>query len=231
MRRRFIVFSSILFLLIFIPGSVAFIVLMEKFQYKNAGHELTQAAEIEKTKLEAYMNSEIAVALKMADSPLILRHFLNPADSELKKTAFDEIEGYRRAFAGNNVFWISSADKKYYFGDKYIYTLDPAEESSQWYNEIMEYPERYRLMVNFNIGIKKIMLWIDAPVFDNKYEPVGVVGTGVNLSDFVDAVYQSHELNSELYFFNDAGEITGANDVSLVENKISITGALVSRHR
>jgi len=61
MRRRFIVFSSILFFLIFIFGSAAFIVLMYKNHYKSIRYELMQTIEIERLKLEASLNSEIAI--------------------------------------------------------------------------------------------------------------------------------------------------------------------------
>jgi diguanylate cyclase (GGDEF)-like protein len=61
MRRRFIIFSSVLFLLILILGSSTFIVLMERIQYKNSGYELMRIIQIEQFKLEASMNSEIAM--------------------------------------------------------------------------------------------------------------------------------------------------------------------------
>jgi len=223
MRRRFIVFSSVLFLLIFIFGTAAFIILMEKIQYRNAGHELVQTIEIERLKIEASINSEIAIALKMADSHLIRQYFLNPTDAKLRESAFEEIAGYRRAFTENNVFWINDIDKNYYFGDEYIYTLDTAEESSFWYNDIMKKSDAYSLMVNFDIGIKKIMLWIDAPVFNNKHEPIGIVGTGVSLSDFVNIIYQNYRKTAELYFFNELGEVTGTNDIGIIEHKTKVT--------
>jgi methyl-accepting chemotaxis protein len=86
----------------------------------------------------------------------------------LRKPAFEEIAEYRKAFASNNVFWINDSDKKYYFSDAYVYTLEPAEESSEWYNAIMENPCSYQVKVNFDAGLNKTMLWIDAPIFDDE---------------------------------------------------------------
>jgi len=227
MRRRFIIFSFILFLLIFIPGSVTFTILMDKIQYDNARHELMQSVEIERLKLEASINSEIAIALRMADSPLIQWYFLDPGDEDIRQIALGEIAGYRRAFTGKNVFWISDTDKKYYFNDEYVYTIDPSDESSWWYNSIMTDPVPYSLTVNFDIGIQKTMLWIDVPVLGNDHKPVGIVGTGVNLSDFIKVVNQDNSgTEDELYFFNAAGEIINAKDVNLVEKKANITDAL-----
>jgi len=199
---------------------------MSKNYDKNIRYELMQTIEVKRLKLEVYVNSEIAIALKMAGSPLIKRYFLNPADRELQKITFEEIAEYRKAFIGKNVFWINDNDKKYYFGDEYAYTLDTAEESSSWYNIIMKKNEPYNLAVNFDIGIKKIMLWIDATVFDNNQKPIGIVGTGVNLSDVINAIYHDYSGTEELYFFNAAGEITEARNIALVENKVNITEVL-----
>ena len=227
MRRRLIIFSFVLFLLIFIPGSITFTILMEKIQYNNAGHELIQTVEIERLKLEASINSEIAIALRMADSPLIQWYFLNPEDEDIKQIALGEIAGYCRAFTGKNVFWVSDIDKKYYFNDEYVYTIDPSDESSWWYNSIMTNPVPYSLTVNYDVGIQKTMLWIDVPVLDNDHKPVGIVGTGVNLSDFINAVNHNHlGTEDELYFFNAAGEIIKAKDVNLVAKKANITEVL-----
>jgi diguanylate cyclase (GGDEF)-like protein len=227
LRLRVIIFSSILFLLIFIPGSITFTILMDKIQYDNAGQELMQTVEIERLKLEASINSEIAIALRMADSPLLQRYFINPEDEEIKQIALGEVAGYRRAFTGKNVFWISDINKKYYFNDEYVYTIDPSDESSWWYNSIMTNPVPYSLTVNFDVGIQKTLLWIDVPVLDNDHKPVGIVGTGVNLSDFINAVNQNNsETEDELYFFNAAGEIITAKDVDLVEKKVNITEVL-----
>jgi methyl-accepting chemotaxis protein len=200
---------------------------MNKIQYDNAGRELMQTIEIERLKLEASINSEIAIARRMADSPLIQRHFLDPEDEDMKQITLEEIAGYRRAFAGNNVFWISDTDKKYYFNDEYVYTINPSDESSWWYNSIMENPTPYIFNVNFDIGIKKTMLWINAPVFDNNQKPAGIVGTGINLSDFINAINHNYSgIEDKLYFFNSHGEIIKAKEVDLVEKKANITEVL-----
>jgi len=226
MRRRFVIFSSVLFTLVFVLGSAIFIVLMNQIMHKSAGKEVSHVVEMERFKLEVSINSEIAIALKMADSPIIQRYFLNPEDSELQKFALEEIAGYRRAFTGNNIFWISDKDKKYYFNNEYVYTLNPLDKSSWWYDSIMTMHKPYDLHVDFNIGIKKTMLWINIPVFDSNHKSIGIVGTGINLADFINAMYQNHSEAEELYFFNGAGEITGANDITLVENRVNITKVL-----
>jgi len=70
-KNRFIIFSVALYLLILIAGSGIFFFFMQQIIRTNKGHELTQILEIERIKLETLVNSEIALVLKMAGSPLI----------------------------------------------------------------------------------------------------------------------------------------------------------------
>jgi len=221
-RRKFLVFSIILFLAIFIGGSLAFFFSMRQIVHTNKKSELIQTVEIERISLDASVNGEIAIALKMADSPLVKRHFLNPADRGLQRIAFDEIEAYRQAFRSKTVFWASDIDREFYFSEENHYTVDPENPDNYWYKMTLFETEKYNFNINYNPEIKKIMLWINAPVFDSGHKPIGLVGTGIDLSEFVDSLYQRSRGNGAMYFFNNAGEITGAPDTNLIANKVLI---------
>ncbi|MCL2761925.1 MAG: methyl-accepting chemotaxis protein [Treponema sp.] len=221
-KRRFFVFSAILFLVIFIIGSIAFVFAMWQNANANIGQELAQSVEIERIKLEASVNGEIALALKMADSPLIKRHFLSPGEPALKRMAFDEIVGYQQAFASKMVFWASDIDKEFYFDEHNHYTVDADDPDNYWYKMTLYETEKFNFNINYNPEIQKIMLWINAPVFDSGRRPIGLVGTGIDLSNFVDTIYRNYTGNAELYFFNAFNEITGARDINLITNKVTI---------
>ncbi|GHV70887.1 methyl-accepting chemotaxis protein [Spirochaetia bacterium] len=228
-KRQFLVFSVVLFLLIFAGGSVAFIVSMGQILHANAGNDLRQIAEIERSKLESSVNAEIAIALKMADSPVIQRYFLDPGDQALEETALAEIAGYRRAFASNTVFWVNDVDKKFYSDDAYVYTIDPGDPDSYWYHMTLNETETYNFNINYNADLKVTSLWINAPVFDSSHKPIGMLGTGINISTFIASIYQNYSGKAALYLFNAAGEITGARDAKLVESKRQIADELGAR--
>jgi methyl-accepting chemotaxis protein len=225
-KGRFIIFSVVLFLVIFIGGSAAFAFSMWQNIHATVGYQLTQSLELERAKLETSVNSEIAIALKMAGSPLIKRHFLNPADRELKKIAFEEIEGYRQAFAGDSVFWASDIDKEFYFAEDNHYTIDTENPDNYWYKMTLYETEKFNFNINFNPEIQQTLLFINAPVFDARHNPIGLVGTGINLTGFVNNIYQDYKGGADLYIFNDLGEITGSRDVNLVTNKTKLDKAI-----
>jgi diguanylate cyclase (GGDEF)-like protein len=199
---------------------------MERILHKNTGYELMQTVEIERLKLEAYVNSEIAIVLKMASSPVLLKYFLNPGNAEVKELAFEDIEGYRNILASNSLFWVNDTDKKFWLDSKYAYTVDPDDHEYYWYYMTMYETEKYNINIDYDPSLRVTNLWINAPVFDSNHKPLGILGTGVNLSDFVNAIYQSYHGTAELFFFNAAGEITGAKNINLVANKTNITNEL-----
>ena len=221
-KQRFFWFSVILFFGILAGGSVAFFFSIRQVVHDSKRNELVQIAEIERITLEASVNGEIAIALKMASSPLLRRHFIDPSDVELRRIAFDEIEGYRLAFRSKNVFWVSDTDKKFYFSEDNHYTIDAEDPANYWYKMTLYETQNFNFNINYNPEIQKTMLWINAPVFDSKRTPIGVVGTGIDLTEFVDSIYRSYSGKGNLYFFNPTGEITGARDAALIANKVTL---------
>ena len=225
-KTRYIVFSISLFLIIFIGGSAAFIFSMWQILHSTAGYELEQTMELEKAKLETLVNSEIAIALKMATSPLIQRHFLTPSDRELKKIAFEEIDGYRKAFKSQSVFWCSDIDKEFYFAEDNHFPLDANNPDNYWYKMTLYETEKYNFNINYNSELKQTLLFINAPVFDSKQKPIGLLGTGIDLTEFINSIYQNYKGEAALYLFNNLGEITGSKDVNLVTNKTTLDKAI-----
>ena len=222
LRRRFLIFSLILFVVILIGGSTAFVLSMWQIIHISTGNELVKTVEIERIKLEASVNAEIKIALMMANSPVIKRQFLNPANTEIRRVAFDEIEGYRQTFASHIVFWASDIDKEFYFAEDDHYTIDADDPVNYWYKMTLYETEVYNFNINYNPEIAKTMLWINATVFDSAKKPIGLVGTGIDITEFVDSIYKDFTGTSTMYLFNDMGEITGAANTSLVANKVTI---------
>ena len=222
MRRRLIVFSVTSFLLIFIVGTMSFLFFMGQIHFDYSGYELVKTVEVERLRLEASVNSEIAILLKMAGSPLIKRFLANPDNSELTDLAAQEIEAYSRALMEQYVFWISDKDKLFHFTDHGPYAIYPESPEDYWYNMTLYETEIYNFNINYNPHIGLTNLWINVPVFDSEDIPIGIVGSGINISNFINAIYANYLGPAELYFFNYNGEITGARNIELVANKITI---------
>lgn len=224
---RYVIFSVTLFLIILIAGSAAFFFSMRQIIRGGKNIELTRLLEVERIKLESSVNKEIAIILKMATSPLIQNHFENPTQAELAKNVKAEIKAYRKnLLQGASVFWMNDTDKMFYIDEQEPYPLDPHLPSNYWYLMTLNDTEKYNFNINYNPDLNVTNLWINAPVFNSEGRAIGVLGSGINLTAFVDAVYENYNDKVPLYFFNKAGEITGSKDIGLVAAKTIITNEL-----
>jgi signal transduction histidine kinase/CheY-like chemotaxis protein len=239
LRNWFVIFSAVLFLVILVAGSIAFIFSMRTIIRVNKGTELTKMLEVQKIMLESSVNSDISIVLKLADSMIIERYFADPGgiglegvtskeiSSFIAEIALEEISSYSHFFSkGYNIFWISDVDRIFHMNENEPYWLDADSPENYWYNMTLYDTEVYNFNINYNPDIQAINLWINAPVFDNGRKPLGMVGSGIDLSTFINMVYQNVGENIELFFFNDLNEITGARDIDLVTNKVGIMSAL-----
>jgi signal transduction histidine kinase/CheY-like chemotaxis protein len=222
LMKRFIIFSTILFLCIFAIGGIAFLLSMQHIIRTNKGSELSRLLEIERTKLESSLNREISIVLKMANSPLVISYFENPDNPELKSVAHEEIAAYSKSFVVPKIFWVNDKDRLFYFDDSEPYLLNADLPENYWYYMTIYGQELYNFNINYNPDLKVTNLWINAPVHDKTGKPVGMVGTGVELSRFVTAIYEDYKGKAQFYFFNANGEITGAKNIELVAAKESI---------
>ncbi|MCL1814772.1 MAG: ATP-binding protein [Treponema sp.] len=207
-------------------GSLAFFSSMREIRHTNAGRELSQTVGREMLRLEAAVNGEVSLVLKMADSPLVQQYFLNPGDAELEKTAFAEFAGYRRILIPKSIFWANDIDKKFYLNDSYAYTVDPNDPDNYWYNMTLHETGVFNFNINYNPDLNTTNFWINAPVLDLNLRPIGILGTGIDIANFIHTIFRSYPNDAPLFFFNKAGEITGAMDMNLVTDKTSLENEL-----
>jgi signal transduction histidine kinase/CheY-like chemotaxis protein/HPt (histidine-containing phosphotransfer) domain-containing protein len=227
--REFVAFSIALFLMILIVGGTAFFFSMRQIIRDKKGNELVRILENERIKLSAFVNNEIAFAVKMAGSPLIRRYIENPDAPGLAPTAVEELKSYRNGDQSISVFWVSDKDKKFYIDDNAPYVVDPEAPENYWYNmTLYRTKEDYNFNINYNPDINMIKLWINAPVFNKeRTKPLGIVGMGVDITEFVRKIYEQHSADgADIYYFNAQGEVTGARDVWLVMDKRLIDNVL-----
>jgi signal transduction histidine kinase/CheY-like chemotaxis protein len=224
-QRKFLVFSILFFFVISIGGAAVFTFSMRRVNEDKIEQSLRLTVETMRLRLANAVNTELSLVLKMADVPMIKRHLLNPEDPELEALAIEELFAYKRNFKFNSVFWINDLDKEFYFDDGSHYTVNPDDPESYWYNMTLYETETYNFNINYNPDMQRTNLWINAPVFEDG-RPIGMLGTGIDLTEFVNSVYIDLEPGIELYLFNALNEITVAHDPSLAFEKKSIVDHL-----
>jgi signal transduction histidine kinase/CheY-like chemotaxis protein/HPt (histidine-containing phosphotransfer) domain-containing protein len=222
MTGWFIGFSAMFFLLIFAAGSIAFIFSKRQIIKASQKDEMSNIMEVKQIRLDNLTNIELVIVRKLADSPLIKRYFTNPDNEELRKLALEEVAGYRRAFLSHFIFWINDIDKMFHTDDHEPFLINPEDSVNYWYNMTLYETEVFNFNINYNPDMDEVKLWINAPVFDVEGNPLGMVGTGIALTDYIKLMYQDIREDIKLYLFNARGEITCSRDIQSViaKNKL-----------
>ena len=230
--RTILSYSLIPFLLISLVSITAYIFSVRQINRSHINQQLSIATETIKLRLASTVNSELALVLKMADTPVIREYFLDPADPELCSKAYEEFEIYEEHFINKVIFWISDADKMFHSSGNEPYYLDPEAPENYWYYLTMQRTKKYNFNINYNPDLNQINLWVNVPVFDEadgNQKSIGMLGIGINLTDFsnfIVSAFREFDKYITPYIFNKFVEITSAVDYNLVHNKVRLDAHL-----
>jgi len=231
-NKTFLVFSCVFFLIIALAAIAAYMISARQINHSYIKQQLSIASETMRLRLTTTVNSELALVFKMADTPVIRQYFMNPSDPALESLARAEFALYQEHFANKLVFWINDMDKTFYSTGNTPYVVNPDDPENYWYNLTLYETEKFNFNINYNPDLDQINLWVNVPVFvdvPTGKKPVGMLGTGINLTDFSNFVASSYrELDENItpYMFNKYNEITSAVDYQLVQNKVRLDDLL-----
>lgn len=217
-------FFSILFVVV-----VCFLALCTEIVFslatnkQNARNSMEQIAGQKNLEFQANLNSQIILALQMSKSPTIVDYMLDPSDPVKAETALKEFSVYQDSFLGKTSFWVGSNDLRFYSDLKYSYTVNPDNPDDYWYNMTVNETPVYNFNINYNKELNKTLLWLNVVVHDYDGKAIGIVGTGIPLTSFVEDMYKGISSDIQMFLYNDKLEITGAKDSSLLADKVLIS--------
>lgn len=138
------------------------------------------------------ISRDLALSIRMSDSELIREWLKDETNPTKHAAAMREMEGYRRQFISHEAFVISNRSRNYYFNharqpfsDQPRYTIDPTDPDNLWFNPTMQMSGIYNTNVSFDTRLKRTNVWMNVLMRDGE-ERLGLVGTGVDLTDFLE---------------------------------------------
>ncbi len=218
-------FAGILAVLLIISGIIISKSARSSFE-KDTHKELAQLGVNMKLEFDLGLSEQLILAQQMAKSPIIIKYFENPSDITLKEEAFEEVMAYQESFLSQLSFMINDKDLRYYANNEYLYTMDKSEPTSNWYVSLIESDQSYVFNVDYDIGLQQTFMWVNCIVRNSKNEFLGLIGTGIPISDFVNNLYSELPENYKMYIFNTLLETTGSTDLHHLENKTPITDVI-----
>ncbi|MCQ2611073.1 MAG: methyl-accepting chemotaxis protein [Treponema sp.] len=216
-------FSSLCTVLVVVFAMIAGALISNSSAKKVRLSLIEQIGRQKNIEFKARLDSQIVLAQQMAGSSVIRNYLLSPDDRDLEKTAIKEFETYMNFFEGHTVFWVADADKRFWSDLEYSYTVDTSNKDNYWYQMTLYETDKYNFNINYNAQLNKTMLWLNVPVRDLRGKSIGIVGTGIPLSDFTKDLYSGVSSSLEFYLYNKDLEVTGAKEEKLVKDKVKVT--------
>ena len=183
--------------------------------------DMEMVARVKRASFETSMNEQLTLVLQMMKMPSIKEYLINPDDEAIREAAFKDLATFKESFKSKSIFWVSDVNHEFWSDMEYSYIVHPENPDEYWYNMTMYETDVYNFNINYNPSLKQTNLWVNAVIKDNG-TPIGVIGTGIPLTDMINEMYDGLDPSITMYLYNDGNEITGALDDSIVENKKSI---------
>ena len=223
LRGKTVLFSVISVVVTLLFTNVTIEILASR-NFKEASRTFLDTNSIkQKLDFQGSLNGEIKLAMQLVSSPTIINYMENPNNEDLKNSAIKEFASYQKSFIGKTIFWINTIDKEFYSDCEYAYTVDPNDPAQYWYNMTINETPVYNFNINYNPDLGKTFMWVNAVVHNKSGKVIGIAGTGIPISDFVNTIYKNSGDIQELFFFNDALEVTGSKNQKDIEDKIAIS--------
>lgn len=201
--------------------------LQSRITHELASYAAERYVQYHKEKTLGGIQGDLALAKKMADTPILRRWVKTPDASNAAKPALEELQSLVNQFSTHAAFVASKPASAFYFVDtkslasvdtstfKPTYVLNEGDKDDEWFFNTLRQHEPYNFNVDYSAKLNVTKLWINVVMKDGA-EPIGVVGTGIDISQFINEFVKTKEQGINGIFINDDGAIQGHADASLI---------------
>jgi diguanylate cyclase (GGDEF)-like protein len=167
---------------------------------------------------------ELALSRQLATSNTIKQWARSPQNESLQAIALDELENYRQNFQDKSYFVALLSNGHYYHnnaldefrGKEFRYILDPSKQEDSWFYNLIEQKRDIHINVNPDVELGITKLWIDVLIKDGE-DILGMVGTGLDLTTFLNSVVEEVEPGIHSFFIDHAGAIQFHRDKAMID--------------
>lgn len=173
--------------------------------------------------LEALLR-EVSLADTLAGSQAIRDWSLNEEDEVLRRRGIAELEHYRRNFSDRSYFFVIDASGNYYFndanngyaGNQLRYAVAPENPRDAWYFSTRALGHGCHLNVDNDANLRVTKVWMNCVIREGR-RVLGVVGTGIDLSAFVQEVVNVPQTGVVSMFVDRQGQVQAHRDEAMID--------------
>ncbi|MDB5613235.1 MAG: diguanylate cyclase [Devosia sp.] len=173
--------------------------------------------------LDALMR-EVTLAETLAGSQSI-RDWANAEDDAgLRQRGIAELEHFRQSFADKSYFFVINDSGHYYFNDaanayaggQYRYTVSPDNPRDAWYYSTVALGGGCHLNVDNDANLRVTKVWMNCVIREGR-RVLGVLGTGIDLTSFIQEVVNVPQVGVTSMFVDRQGAVQAHRDQNMVD--------------
>ena len=166
------------------------------------------------------LSRDLALAGKLVESAPIRRWAMAESDPELSRWAMSELNSFGRFFSSGQWFVALRESNHYYLndaagsrdGNELLSTMSRERPGDSWFYTALDHPAKFHLNVDRNVDLGETKVWINVSLEDERGRRLGVAGTGVDLSRFIEEFIHSEEEGVSTMLLNPSGAILAHED-------------------
>lgn len=170
------------------------------------------------------LTREVSLAEALAGSQSIRDWARNETDRTLMRRGIAELEHFRQSFVDKSYFFVIGASGNYYFndasngyaGDQFRYTLDPNTPTDAWYYATLKAGPGCHLNADSNANLRTTKVWMNCVIREGG-DVLGILGTGIDLTAFVQEVVNVPQVGVTSMFVDRQGVVRAHRDQSLID--------------
>nr|CRH05981.1 membrane protein of unknown function[Include 3 copies of Extracellular solute-binding protein domain, HAMP linker domain and Sporulation stage II, protein E C-terminal] [Candidatus Magnetococcus massalia] len=227
LRGKTVLFIAVVFL--FIGGATMWVLSFvgEKISTQLGMFYAERHVLWHKEKVIGAVQRELALARGMAESELLMRWAKDEQNPEVAKDARRELQKYHDSFAARSYFIGLAPSRHFFYADKsedkvnlnIVDTLSPDDEDDLWFFKSIKDPAAYNLNVDHNIQLGATNLWVNYAMRRDG-ETLGIAGTGIPLTDFINAFVAGDTEGVTTMMIDTGGAIQAHVDQDKIERNV-----------
>ena len=170
------------------------------------------------------LTREVSLAETLAGSQAIRDWANNEADPVLMRRGIAELEHYRQSFADHSYFFAMGSSGNYYFndagnsyaGNQFRYKLEPDNPRDTWFYATSALGEGCHLNVDNDAHLHVTKVWMNCVIREGN-TVLGILGTGINLTAFIQEVVNVPQVGVTSIFVDRHGAVQAHRDENLID--------------
>ncbi|WP_041798387.1 sensor domain-containing diguanylate cyclase [Rhodopseudomonas palustris] len=224
LKTKFLVVTICVFGLVALPAYAAFEFLTRKTVVALGTLFAEKQVLFDRYRgLEALIR-EVSLAETVARSPAVRAWARDEADPDKTVRGLAELEHYRLSFHDKSYFFVVHESGNYYFndadnnynGNQLRYQVKRDNSRDGWYFKTIAAGQACQLNVDRDDNLAVTKVWINCVITDQG-RILGVIGTGVDLSEFIREVVALPQTGITSMFVDRAGAIQAHRDPGMVD--------------